>query len=126
MRPLSSSALSAAPRVLLLLLCAQTVAANVRADNFHTRHLLHSEHDRYFETLAAAPQDEDGVWHYNDAAAPLVNRESIGKARQMEMADDGAADEVPILCAGLLLFCSVRFWPWGFLATRPSSWHSWI
>ena len=89
------------PRVpgglLLLLLCAQgaLVAANVRADNFHSRHLLHSEHDRFFEMLAAEPERQlDGVWHYNDENAPLVNKASIEKARVMAMADDEAADEV--------------------------------
>ena len=91
------------PRVpgglLLLLLCAQgaLVAANVRADNFHSRHLLHSEHDRFFEMLAAAPAGQvDGVWHYNDENAPLVSKTSIEKARVMEMADDAAADEVRV------------------------------
>ena len=74
--------------------CFRVAAANVRVDNFHSRHLLHSEHDRYFEQLASAPAQEDGVWHYNDAGAPLVNRESIVKARKMEMADDAEADAV--------------------------------
>lgn len=83
--------------LLLLLLCTQgaLVAANVRAVNFHSRHLLHSEHDRFFETLAAAPAGQvDGVWHYNDENAPLVSKSSIEKARVMEMADDEAAAEV--------------------------------
>lgn len=80
----------------VLLVCMQAVAANVREDNFGARHLLHSEHSRYFESLAAVPAegDEEGVWHYNDARAPLVNKDSIGKARQMELEDDAAADEV--------------------------------
>ena len=88
--------------ILLVMLCAQlclVALANVRADNFHSRHLLHSEHDRYYEMLAAAPTDEEsGVWHNSDASAPLVNRESIEKARVMEMADDAAADEVLVCC----------------------------
>jgi len=79
--------------VLVGVACLRVAAANVRVDNFHSRHLLHSEHDRYFEMLASAPQ-EDGVWHYNDAGAPLVNKESIVQARTMEMADDAEADAV--------------------------------
>ena len=83
--------------LLLLLLCAQVglVAANLRADNFHSRHLLHTEHDRFYEMLAAAPAgEEDSVWHFNDENAPLVNKASIEKARVMEMADDAEADAV--------------------------------
>ena len=36
------------------------------------------------------------MWHYNDAGAPLVNRDSIVKARTMEMADDAEADAVRV------------------------------
>lgn len=57
----------------------QLAAANVRADNFHNRHLLHAEHAQhfgsYYQQLAPAPAAgegvggaEKGVWHYNDEA----------------------------------------------------------
>ena len=78
--------------LLLLAVSLQGATANVRADNFHSRHLLHNDHDRYFEMLATA--QEDGAWHYNDAGAPLVDKDSIVKARKMEMADDAEADAV--------------------------------
>jgi hypothetical protein len=79
--------------VLLLMLSAQAVAGNVRADNFHARHLLHDEHARLYDTLTAAPHEEI-VWRYNDAGAPLANKDSYEKARLMEMEDDEAADQV--------------------------------
>jgi hypothetical protein len=92
----------------LLLLCVHAVSANLRQDNIHSRHLLHSEHDRFFEILAAAPSEGDGqgVWRYNDAGAPLVNKDSIIKARTIEMADDKAADEVRTGLCCLVLACA--------------------
>ena len=94
----------------LLLLCVHVVSANLRQDNIHSRHLLHSEHDRFFESLAAAPSEVDGqgVWRYNDAGAPLVNKDSIIKARTIEMADDEAADEVRAGLCWLVLQHALR------------------
>ncbi|EKX51551.1 hypothetical protein GUITHDRAFT_102814 [Guillardia theta CCMP2712] len=53
---------------------------NVMNEAKISRHLLQAE------SLANA----GGVWHYNDAAAPMVDDKSIRMARQMEMADAGS------------------------------------